>query len=106
MDYRAKGIALYDLRSQRWTLLPLEGNLGFPNFSADSRWIFFLSDWPKPGIFRVPVQGGRTEVVVDLGDWHLTGFYNGSLSMDPADNPLVLRDTGTDDIYALTLEEK
>jgi hypothetical protein len=28
------------------------------------------------------------------------------MSLDPTDAPLVLRDVGSDDIYALTLEEK
>jgi len=44
--------------------------------------------------------------VVDMTDWHLTGNFGFGTSLDPTDAPLVLRDTGSDDIYALTLEEK
>ena len=39
-------------------------------------------------------------------DWHLTGIAGGSMSLDPTDAPLVLRDTGSEDIYEITLEEK
>ena len=42
--------------------------------------------------------------MVDMTDWHLTGFFGQSMSLDPSDAPLVLRDIGSDDIYALTLE--
>ena len=35
------------------------------------------------------------------------GWYaNGWLGLDPTDAPLLLRDAGTDEIYALTLEQK
>jgi hypothetical protein len=33
-------------------------------------------------------------------------LYGFSMSLDPTDSPLVLRDIGTNDIYALTLEQK
>jgi len=46
------------------------------------------------------------ERVVNMTDWHLTGLWGFSMSLDPEDAPLVLRDTGSDDIYALKLEEK
>lgn len=36
---------------------------------------------------------------------NITGVYGFSMSLDSTDSPLVLRDTGTDDIYALTLEQ-
>jgi hypothetical protein len=36
---------------------------------------------------------------------HSTGSFGFSISLDPTDAPLVTRDAGTDDIYALTLEE-
>ncbi len=35
---------------------------------------------------------------------HLTGGFGLSMSPDPNDTPLVLRDTGSHDIYALTVE--
>jgi hypothetical protein len=39
-----------------------------------------------------------------MSKWHLTGHMDFSMTLDPSDAPLVLRDIGSDDIYALTLE--
>jgi hypothetical protein len=44
--------------------------------------------------------------IVDLNDVPTTGTYGLWLGLDPTDAPLLLRDTGTSDIYALTLETK
>jgi DNA-binding winged helix-turn-helix (wHTH) protein len=55
------------------------------------------------GLFRISVKGGKEERVVAMTDWHLTGHYGYSLSLDPTDAPLVLRDVGSDDIYTLAL---
>ena len=43
--------------------------------------------------------------MVELNDMHLTGTYGVWFGLDPMDAPLLLRDIGSDDIYALTLEE-
>jgi eukaryotic-like serine/threonine-protein kinase len=100
------GLFLFDLNSQKWRTLPVGGDVEFPNFSSDSRFIYFLRMWGVIGVYRIPVTGGKLERVVDMTNWHLTGVVGGSMSLDPTDAPLVLRDTGSDDIYALTLEEK
>lgn len=52
------------------------------------------------------VKGSEPERVVDLKDWHLTGYLSFWMGLDPTDAPLLLRDNGTSDLYALTLEEK
>jgi hypothetical protein len=45
-------------------------------------------------------------VVADLKDFHLAGIFGLWLGLDPTDAPLLLRDVGTQHIYALTLEQK
>ncbi len=95
-----------DLNTQRWTTLTANGDVQFPNFSRDGRYIYFLQSGHDQGVFRIPVTGGRLERVADLRETHLTGFVTFSMSLDPTDAPLVLRDIGSDDIYSLTLEEK
>jgi hypothetical protein len=78
----------------------------FPSFSHDSRFIYFLQSGRDQGVFRIPVTGGSPERVADLRETHLTGYITFSMSLDPTDTPLVLRDVGSDDIYSLTLEDK
>jgi DNA-binding winged helix-turn-helix (wHTH) protein/Tol biopolymer transport system component len=99
-------LPLYDLSTQLWRTLADDGDVQFPSFSRDGRFLYFLRYGSDQGVFRVPVAGGKVERVVNMTDWHLTGVFGYSMSLDPSDAPLVLRDTGSDDIYALTLEEK
>jgi len=99
-------LQIFDLKKQRWTTLTADGDVQFPSFSHDSRFIYFLRSGRNQGVFRIPVMGGTPQAMGDLRDRHLTGFVGFSMSLDPTDAPLVLRDVGSDDIYALTLEEK
>jgi eukaryotic-like serine/threonine-protein kinase len=99
-------LRVFDFKTQRWTALPPTGDIEFPSFSRDSRFIYFLRHERDQGVFRIPVTGGKEERVVDMTDWHLTGLVDYSMTLDPTDAPLVLRDVGSNDIYALTLEEK
>jgi hypothetical protein len=52
------------------------------------------------------VTGGTPEKIVDLHDVKQTGWAGSWMGLDPTDTPMLLRDVGTDDIYALTLEQK
>jgi hypothetical protein len=59
-----------------------------------------------PGMFRNRISGGEAERVVDLKGLRFTGSLESWEGLDPSDTPILLRDMGTDDIYALTLAEK
>ena len=102
-----QGLRVFDMKTQQWTSLVMKGGVDYPTFSADSRFIYFLRAGHDQEVCRVRVRGGEPERVVDLKDWHLTGNYAGIwMALDSTDAPLLLRDSGTSDIYALTLEEK
>jgi hypothetical protein len=57
-------------------------------------------------VYRVLVSGGKAERVSDLTDFRWAGAYSEWMGLDPTDAPMLLRDIGSDDIYALTLETK
>jgi hypothetical protein len=78
----------------------------FPTLSSDSQFIYFLFPRMDPGVFRVRVSGGNAERVVDLKGFRYTGAVTLWMGLDPTDTPMLIRDVGTDDIYALTLEQK
>ena len=99
-------VAVFDLKLQRWLDLLVNGDVQFQSFSRDSKSIYFARCGKNQGVYRIPVTGGKEERVVDMSGWHLTGYVDCSMTLDPTDAPLVLRDVGTADIYALTLEEK
>ncbi len=108
-------LALFDFRTNKWSLLNLEHNLIYPRWSHDGHFIYFGDyDFPgavyfkssDPGIYRVPLTGGKAEKVVDLKGFRTTGYLSSWLDLDPDDNPLLIRDAGTRDVYALALERK
>ena len=97
---------VFDVKAQKWRGLTTDGPALFPTFSRDSRYIYFLRYGSDQGVFRIGVNGGTPEKVADMSDLHLTGFFGFSITLDSTDAPLVTRDVVTEDIYALTLEEK
>ena len=76
----------------------------FPNWSRDGKYVYFHSFGNDLSIFRVRISDRKREKVVDLKGVRLTvndiGIWCG-LTND--DSPLVLRDIGTQEIYALDL---
>jgi Tol biopolymer transport system component/DNA-binding winged helix-turn-helix (wHTH) protein len=100
------GLKIFDFEKQRWLVMQRTRETDFPTWSSDSQFIYFLSPWDDPGVFRVRVTGGNAERVFDLNGFRYTGAFKLWFGLDPTDTPLLLRDVGTDDIYALTLEQK
>jgi Tol biopolymer transport system component len=105
LNPKSLGLNIFDVRTQRWST-PYKGPAGFPRWSSDSHSIYFLGLSYNPGVFRIPVTGGDAERITDLKGVHVTGYYSVWFGLDPSDAPLLLRDIGTSDIYALTLEQK
>jgi hypothetical protein len=55
-------------------------------------------------IFRFRVSRQYLGVLADLKDFRQTGTFSIWLGLAPDDSPLLLRDTGTQEIYALDWE--
>jgi hypothetical protein len=80
---------------------------GFPTWSADSAYVYWIT---IQGVSRTPVATHKSELVAAFGEFPITGtsvtrgdphaFWMG---LGPDDSPLVLRDTGSEDIYALEI---
>jgi len=105
LNPKSLGLNIFDIRTQRWAT-PYKGFAGFPRWSRDSHSIYFFGFFDNPGVFRIPVIGGDAERITDLKEVPYTGYYSVWFGLDPTDAPLLLRDIGTSDIYALTLEQK
>jgi Tol biopolymer transport system component len=102
-----QGMKVLDVATQRWSTLPVTKGEAYNAWSSDSRYVYFIrADIGDRGVYRIRATGGKEERVIDLKDWHITGLFTYWMALDPNDAPLLLRDTGGDDIYALTLEEK
>jgi DNA-binding winged helix-turn-helix (wHTH) protein/Tol biopolymer transport system component len=105
LDNGSRNLKVFDFETQRWSILRKEGT-GYPAWSRDGQFIYFQRQGDDPGVFRVPVSGGNAKRVVDLKGFRYTGRYTIWMGLDPTDTPMLIRDVGTDDIYALSLEQK
>ncbi len=108
LTFASTCMRVFDIETQRWSGLPPKCATDFPAWSKDGQFIYYLHiSGDDRGVFRIRVKGGEAERVVDMKDLHLTGWpYGYWLGLDPTDAPLILRDVGSDDIYALTVDEK
>lgn len=107
----AKSVLVFDLQTRTWNVFDPKGRIGYHHWSHDGKFIYFMSldERNQPGIYRFPLKGGKAEAVVQGGafsDIHQTGWYGAWISLDPDDVPIVFRDVGTNEIYALTLDRK
>jgi len=102
---RTDDLLIFDFKTQGWTVLQKEW-AGFPTWSHDGKYVYFLRPVGDRGIYRIRPSGGTAERVLDLKGIRQTSVFGFWIGLDPDDTPMLLRDIGSDDIYALTLEEK
>jgi serine/threonine protein kinase len=99
----SKTLLLFDFRTEKWTELA-SGSLSWLNWSHDGQYVYVLDSAGKDAVVRIRISDHKIEVVADLKNFVSAGRYGGCLSLAPDDSPLLLRDTGTQDIYSLDWE--
>jgi len=79
--------------------------VGWPIWSSDSKYIYFDSTESVPKLYRIRIADHSLEQVASFQGIRLAPTLGGSLTgLAPDDSPLVSRDVGTQEIYALDLE--
>ena len=97
-------LQILDVRTKRWIELAKIG-VGFPMWSRDSKYIYFDSLESIPNLYRVRIADHSLEKVASLGGIRLAPTAGGNLTgLAPDDSPLVVRNVGNQEIYALDLE--
>jgi len=92
---------LYDFQTKKWTEMPK--GIRWPNWSKDGQYVYFVKG--LDAVYRIRTSDGKVERVADLAHFRTTGRWDGSLTLAPDDSPLLLRDAGTQEVYALDWEE-
>jgi Tol biopolymer transport system component/DNA-binding winged helix-turn-helix (wHTH) protein len=105
IDTSTWGIRLFDFQTQQWKMLVNE-NAGWGVWSKNGRYIYYLNLMHEPGVYRVRVTEGTSERIVNLEGFRATGSTLSWMSIDPDDTPMLIRDAGSNEVYALTLETK
>ena len=103
MPFASGGLRIFDFASQKWDEIA-KISMAFPNWSKNSDYVYFLHEEDQPSVMRVRIHDHKVERVADLKSFRQAGFYGGWLGMEPDDSPLLLRDTGTQEIYALEMQ--
>jgi Tol biopolymer transport system component len=104
MPADSQKVLLFDFRTQKWTELA-SLNIGYPSWSKDGKFVYFnLLSTQEPFILRIRISDRRVERVASLKGLPGAGVYGPWVGLAPDDSPLVLRDTGTQEIYALNWE--
>lgn len=96
-------LLLFDFQSRKWTELAT-GSMGWLSWSKDGQSVYVLHYKGRGAVLRIRISDHKTEQVVDLKNFITGGRYGGWLGLTPDDSPLLLRDAGTQDVYALDWE--
>jgi WD40 repeat protein len=95
-------LMLFDFRTGKWLEWVASGNHGWPNWSQDSKSVYFLDLGAHQGVFRIGLNEQTPRKVVSLDGFRFAGAMGAWLSLTPNDEPLILRDIGGGtEIYAL-----
>jgi eukaryotic-like serine/threonine-protein kinase len=98
-------LKIFEFSSQKWQEFP-QPSVGFTEWSRDSRYVYFDTGLSKePAIYRLRISNYKVELVGSLKDFHravMVGIPWSGLTPDGA--PLLLRDTSTQEVYALDFE--
>jgi hypothetical protein len=97
-------LVLFDFKTQKWADLA-KLPIGYPNWSRDSRYVYLDAGGRTGGgasaFYRVRISDHKLERLFSLANLRRTGTYQWT-GLGPDDSPLLLRDVGSEEIYALT----
>jgi Tol biopolymer transport system component len=95
-------VQLFDLSSRTWRERG-RVDAAYPNWSRDSRYIYFCSR--LSGLCRFRISDASLEPIGGFEDIRLTGVFGWHwFGLTPDGNPLVLRDTGTEEVYSFDVD--
>jgi eukaryotic-like serine/threonine-protein kinase len=99
-----KKMMLFDFTVQNWTELTALAQQGWQEWSDDGQFVTFwgTNTQGEPGIYRVQVSNRKVEMVVSLKDFHQApGLLGGWIGVAPDNSPLLVKDTGTQDVVSM-----
>ena len=97
---------IFEFETQKWSELARK-DVGWQNWSADGKYVYFDTGFGSDAaIFRVRVADRELERIVSLKDFRRAVGTNGGpwSGLAPDGSPLLLRNVGTQEVYALNVE--
>jgi Tol biopolymer transport system component len=98
-------ILLFDAKTNRWSTLAKGEGFGYNIWSHDGKYVYARNDHAgSPRIVRVRIKDAKMEEIVSLKDLpQLADVFALWIGLTPDDEPIVIRDRSTQEIYALDL---
>ena len=100
LSFDSRALMLFNFATQKWDEIA-KISLGFPNWSKNGDYVYFLHEENDPAVMRIRLNDHKVERVADLKNFRQAGYFGIWLGLAPDDSPLLLRDTGTQEIYSL-----
>jgi Tol biopolymer transport system component len=104
-DVAGGQLLLFNFSTQKWLSLA-ETSVGQLVWSPDSKFVYFDNGFfADPAIFRIRLQDQKIEKLVDLKDFRRVVLpWSTWFGLTPDGSPILMRDTGSQEVYALDLE--
>jgi WD40 repeat protein len=97
-------LMLFDFSTQKWTRLA-KGSINFFTWSRDGKYFYFDTFGKDSTYFRIRMDDRKIEALVSLKSIRRTFLFIGPWSgLAPDDSLLVIRDIGSQEVYALDWE--
>jgi len=101
LTIQGQKLKLFDLSANSWRSTNA-ARVNTPNWSADSKYIYYDTEPSVGSLQRLTVADGSVDQLVNLRDYRpLAAWWSG---LSPNNDPLVLRNLGSTEIYSLSLE--
>ena len=93
---------LFDFAANKWSELSHIG-VGTTQWSRDGQYVYFDSgNNQDPAIYRIHVADRKLERICSLKDFRRAlSYWIAWMGLTPDGSPLLMRDTGTQEVYAL-----
>ena len=99
-------LMIFDTDSQKWAEVA-QVSVSAITWSRDSNYVYFdTQPSAEPAIYRLRVSDHKLETVASLKNLRRKVLPSGTwMGLTPEGDPLLMRDTGTPEVYALDFEE-
>jgi len=94
------GLELFDFKKQKWSDL-VKGLVGYPCWSHDGRFVYFMSVIENRALKRVAIPEGKIEELANFKLVRTAGLFGFWLGLAPDDSPLILKDVGTQEVVSM-----
>jgi len=95
-------LVIFDRATQQWADL-VSMPIGYPSWSHDGQYVYFDTTLTEdPALYRVRISDHKLERLFSLkGPQRFWGQFGPWTGLTPDDSPLIVRDTSSQEIYAL-----